>query len=136
MELNQLNTIVKVVQTDSFTRAAERLRSQKAHVSRAVGILGAADDARRAVQQGQGEARGTLRLTCGVAFGMLAQGEVDLGNLQPVMVNRTLPSAPVYAVFASARYLTPKVKAFIDLAALAFASIMVEPSQSSERVAA
>ena len=39
---------------------------------RAVGILGAADDARRAVQQSQAEVRGNLRLTCGVEFGMLA----------------------------------------------------------------
>jgi LysR family transcriptional regulator, regulator for bpeEF and oprC len=105
MELSHLDTFVKVVQTGSFTRAAEQLHSQKAHVSRvvsqleaglgvrllerttrslsltevgrefferAVGILGAADDARRAVQQAQGEPRGTLRLTCGVEFGMLA----------------------------------------------------------------
>lgn len=105
MELSHLETFVKVVQTGSFTRAAEQLHSQKAHVSRvvsqleanlgvrllerttralsltevgrefferAVGILGAAEDARRAVQQLQGEPRGTLRLTCGVEFGMLA----------------------------------------------------------------
>ncbi|QGU33528.1 LysR family transcriptional regulator [Thermochromatium tepidum] len=105
MELSQLETFVKVVQTGSFTRAAEQLRSQKAHVSRvvsqleaelgvrllarttrslsltevgrefferAVGILGAADEARRAVQQAHSEPRGTLRLTCGVEFGMIA----------------------------------------------------------------
>lgn len=105
MELSQLDIFVRVVQTGSFTRAAEQLHSQKAHVSRvvsqleadlgvrllerttrslsltevgrefferAVGILGAAEDARRAVQQAQGEPRGTLRLTCGVEFGMLA----------------------------------------------------------------
>ena len=105
MELSHLDTFVKVVQTGSFTRAAEQLHSQKAHVSRvvsqleadlgvrllerttrslsltevgrefferAVGILGAAEDARRAVQQAQGEPRGTLRLTCGVEFGLLA----------------------------------------------------------------
>ncbi|MDZ7858171.1 LysR family transcriptional regulator [Sphaerotilus sp.] len=105
MELGHLDIFVKVVQTGSFTRAAEQLHSQKAHVSRvvsqleadlgvrllerttrslsltevgrefferAVGILGAAEDARRAVQQAQGEPRGTLRLTCGVEFGMLA----------------------------------------------------------------
>ena len=105
MELNHLNTFVKVVQTGSFTRAADQMHSQKAHVSRvisqleadlgvrllerttrslsltevgrefferALGILAAAEDARRAVQQAQGEPRGTLRLTCGVEFGMLA----------------------------------------------------------------
>lgn len=292
MELSHLDTFVKVVQTGSFTRAAEQLRSQKAHVSRvisqleselgvrllerttrslslteigrefferAVGILGAAEDARRAVQKAQGEPRGTLRLSCGVEFGMLAvngwvreyllrhpdvnvdlemtgrlvdivhegfdlavrvgpladstlaarklgelryglfaapgylrrqpppaqpqdlaqhalirfsgsrlrlvwtftrgadaqriepaarlnannsfavrdaavdalgiaqlplllaQPEVDAGRLVPVLPDWQLPSAPVHAVFASARYLTPKVRAFIDLAVEAFA---------------
>lgn len=105
MEFGHLNTFVKVVQTGSFTRAAEQLHSQKAHVSRAVsqleadlgvrllerttrslsltevgrefferavGILGAAEDARRAVQQAQGVPRGTLRLTSGVEFGLMA----------------------------------------------------------------
>ena len=291
MELSNLDTFVKVVQTGSFTRAAEQLHTQKAHVSRvvsqleaelgvrllerttrslslteigrefferAVGILGAADDARRAVQQAQGEPRGTLRLSCGVEFGMLAvnrwvrdyllrhpdvnvdlemtgrvvdlvhegfdlavrvgpladstlaarklgdlhyglfaapgylrrhppprqpgdlaqhalirfsgsrlrlvwtftrgadtqrvepvarlnannsfavrdaavdalgiaqlplllaQPEVDAGRLVPVLADWKLPSAPVHAVFASARYLTPKVRAFIDLAVEAF----------------
>ena len=292
MELSHLDTFVKVVQTGSFTRAAEQQRSQKAHVSRvvsqleselgvrllerttrslslteigrefferAVGILGAAEDARRAVQKAQGEPRGTLRLSCGVEFGLLAvngwvreyllrhpnvnvdlemtgrvvdivhegfdlavrvgpladstlaarklgelryglfaapgylrrqpppadpqdlarhalirfsgsrlrmvwsltrgadtqriepaarlnannsfavrdaavdalgiaqlplllaQPEVDAGRLEPVLPDWQLPSAPVHAVFASARYLTPKVRAFIDLAAEAFA---------------
>jgi DNA-binding transcriptional LysR family regulator len=96
MELSALQAFVKVVQTGSFTRAAELLRSQKAHVSRvvsqleaelgvrllarttrslsltevgreflerAVGILGAADEAQRVVQQAHSEPRGTLRLT-------------------------------------------------------------------------
>lgn len=291
MELSHLDTFVKVVQTGSFTRAAEQLRSQKAHVSRvvsqleadlgvrllarttrslsltevgrefferAVGILGAAEDARRAVQQAHGEPRGTLRLTCGVEFGMVAVNRwvrdylirnpgvnVDLemtgrvvdivhegfdlavrvgpladstlaarklgdlqyglfaapsylrrqpspavpedlaqhalirfsgarlrlawtfsrgadiqriepaarlnvnnsfavrdaaveglgigqlpwllaapmvaaGALQPVLADWQLPSAPVHAVFASARYLTPKVRAFVDLAVASF----------------
>ena len=39
MELSNLDTFVKVVQTGSFTRAAEQLRSQKAHVSRVVSQL-------------------------------------------------------------------------------------------------
>lgn len=294
MELSHLYTFVKVVQTGSFTRAAEQLHSQKAHVSRvvsqleaglgvrllerttrslsltevgrefferAVGILGAAEDARRAVQQAQGEPRGTLRLTCGVEFGMLAVNgwvrnylirhpgvNVDLemtgrvvdivhegfdlavrvgpladstlaarklgdlhyglfaapgylrrqpppavpkdlaqhalirfsgsrqrlvwdftretetqriepaarlnannsfavrdatidglgigqlpwllavrsvaaGTLHPVLSDWQLPTAPVHAVFASARYLTPKVRSFIDLAVASFASV-------------
>lgn len=293
MELNQLSTFVKVVQTGSFTRAAEQLNTQKAHVSRVVsqleaelgvrllerttralsltevgrefferasGILGAADDARLAVQRAQGEPRGTLRLTCGVEFGQLAvngwvrdylrqfhdakvelemtgrlvdivhegfdlavrvgplsdstlaarqlgelhyglfaapayaarkglpltpeelaahelvhfsgsqrhqswrlqrdgqpftfepaarlkvnnnfaardaaldglgvaqlplllvQPDVNAGRLLPVLTDWAMPSAPVHAVFASARYLTPKVRAFIDLAVAAFAT--------------
>lgn len=301
MELSHLDTFVKVVQTGSFTRAAEQLHSQKAHVSRvvsqleadlgvrllerttrslsltevgrefferAVGILGAAEDARRAVQQAQGEPRGTLRLTCGVEFGLLAvngwvrdylrrhpgvnvdlemtgrvvdivhegfdlavrvgpladstlaarklgdlhyglfaapayatrrglpaspealsahelilfsgsrrrlawtftrggdqrtvepaarlrvnnnfavrdaaldglgiaqlplllaQPEVAVGRLQPVMADWELPPAPVHAVFASARYLTPKVRAFIDLAAATFGEALGAPPTS------
>ncbi len=39
---------------------------------RAVGILGALEDAERVAQKMQTEPRGTLRLTCGVEFGMLA----------------------------------------------------------------
>lgn len=305
MELSQLDTFVKVVQTGSFTRAAEQLHSQKAHVSRvisqleaqlgvrllerttrslsltevgrefferAIGILGAADEARRAVQHALGEPRGTLRLTCGVEFGMLAVNgwvrdylrrhpavNVDLemtgrvvdivhegfdlavrvgpladstlaarklgdlhyglfaapsylrrrlapadpqdlaqhtlvrfsgskrrliwtftrgsdsqsiepvarlnvnnsfavrdaaiegvgiaqlpwplaapavaaGELQPVLPEWQLPSAPVQAVFASARYLTPKVRAFIDLASASFPEVLDRPMAHQQEV--
>jgi DNA-binding transcriptional LysR family regulator len=105
IDLSAAQAFVKVVQTGSFTRAAEALQTHKAHLSRVVGqlerelgvrllerttrslsltevgrefheralaILAAVDDARLAVQQAQGEPRGTLRLTCGVEFGMLA----------------------------------------------------------------
>lgn len=105
MNFSALQTFVKVVQTGSFTRAAEALNTQKAHVSRvvtqlehelgvrllvrstralslteigrefferSVGILASVDDAQRAVQKAQGEPRGTLRLTCGVEFGSIA----------------------------------------------------------------
>jgi len=105
MELSSLQAFVKVVQTGSFTRAADALNTQKAHVSRvvtqlerelgvrllerttrslsltevgrefferSVGILGSVDDAQRMVQKAQGEPRGTLKLTCGVEFGMIA----------------------------------------------------------------
>jgi DNA-binding transcriptional LysR family regulator len=111
MNLDQLQVFVKVVQTGSFTRAAEALRSQKSHLSRvvsqleaqlgakllerstrslsvteigrevferAVGILSAVEDTERVAQQMLAEPRGTLRLTCGVEFGMLAvAGWVD-----------------------------------------------------------
>jgi DNA-binding transcriptional LysR family regulator len=105
MELTSLQAFVKVVQTGSFTRAAEALNTQKAYLSRvvtqlekelgvrllerttralslteigrefferAVGILASVEDAQRAVQKAQGEPRGVLRLTCGVEFGMIA----------------------------------------------------------------
>jgi DNA-binding transcriptional LysR family regulator len=124
MELATLRAFVKVVQTGSFTRAAEALDTQKAYLSRvvsqlerelgarllertmrslslteigrefferAVGILASVEDAERAVQKAQGEPRG-------------------------VLTDWSLPTVPVHTVFASARYLTPKVRAFIDLA--------------------
>jgi DNA-binding transcriptional LysR family regulator len=105
MDLRSLESFVKVVQTGSFTRAAEALSTQKAHLSRVVthlerelgvrllerttrslslteigrefferaqGILASVDDAQRAIQRAKGEPRGTLRLTCGVEFGMIA----------------------------------------------------------------
>lgn len=105
MELAQLAAFVKVVQAGSFTRAAESMGTQKAHLSRvisnlertlgarllerttrslslteigreiferAVGILGAVDDAERVAHRMHAEPRGTLRLTCGVEFGMIA----------------------------------------------------------------
>lgn len=107
IDLALIGAFVKVVQTGSFTRAAEALETHKAHLSRTVsqlerelgvrllerttrslslteagrefherslGILAAVEDARRAMQQAQGEPRGTLRLTCGAEFGMLAVG--------------------------------------------------------------
>ena len=105
MEFSALQAFVKVVQAGSFTRAAEALDTQKAHVSRvirqlehelgvrllerttralsltevgrdfferSVGILASVEDSLRAIQKSQGEPRGTLKLTCGVEFGMIA----------------------------------------------------------------
>ncbi len=105
MEASELAVFVKVVQTGSFTRAAESMGTQKAYLSRvvkqleqklgvrllerttrslslteagreiferAVGILGAIEDVERVAQQTLAEPRGTLRLTCGVEFGMIA----------------------------------------------------------------
>lgn len=105
MDLPALQAFVKVVQTGSFTRAADALNTQKARLSRvvsqlekelgvrllerttralsltevgrefferSVGILASVEDAQRAIQHSQGESRGTLRLTCGVEFGMIA----------------------------------------------------------------
>lgn len=108
MDLSSIRAFAKVVQTGSFTRAAEALNTHKAHLSRVIGqlerelgarllerttrslsltevgrefhvraiaILAAVEDAQQAVAQSQGEPRGTLRLTCGVEFGMLAVSE-------------------------------------------------------------
>lgn len=111
MDIPAMQAFVKVVQTGSFTRAAEALHTQKAHLSRqvsqlerelgvrllerttralslteigrefferAVGILASVEDAERVVQKAQGEPRGTLKLTCGVEFGMIAvSGWID-----------------------------------------------------------
>jgi len=107
MTLEQLRIFVKVVQTGSFTKAADALATQKSHVSRvvqqleahlgarllerstralavtemgrevferAVGILAAVEDTARMVQSIQGEPRGVLRVTAGVEFGQLAVG--------------------------------------------------------------
>lgn len=105
MELASLQAFIKVVQTGSFTRAAEALHTQKARLSRVVSalerelsvrllerstrslslteagrefferahaILASVDDARQAMQRIRGEPQGTLRLTCGVEFGLVA----------------------------------------------------------------
>ena len=47
---------------------------------------------------------------------LLARPELAAGRLRPVLADWHLPTVEVHAVFASARYLTPKVRAFIDLA--------------------
>ncbi len=105
MELGELVAFVKVVQTGSFTRAADSLGTQKTHLSRvvtnlerklgarllerttrslslteigreiferALGILGAVEDTERVAQRMLSEPRGTLRVSCGVEFGMIA----------------------------------------------------------------
>lgn len=107
IDLPRIGAFVKVVQTGSFTRAAEALGTHKAQLSRLVSqlerelgvrllerttrslslteagrefherslvILAAVEDARLAMQEAQGEPRGTLRMTCGVEFGMLMVG--------------------------------------------------------------
>ena len=46
---------------------------------------------------------------------VVAQEQVGQGVLAPVLPQWKRPDVPVHAVFPSARYLTPKVRAFIDL---------------------
>ena len=107
MDLSTLEAFVKVVQTGSYTRAADALGTQKARLSRVISaleaelavrllerstrslslteagrefferahaILGSVDEARQAMQRIRGEPQGTLRLTCGVEFGLVAAG--------------------------------------------------------------
>ncbi len=104
MDIHELRTLIKVVQTGSFTQAADLLGSHKAHVSRtitqleaklgvrllerstralrlteigrevferAVGIVAAVEDTERVAQQMWAEPGGTLRITCGAEFGMM-----------------------------------------------------------------
>jgi DNA-binding transcriptional LysR family regulator len=47
---------------------------------------------------------------------IVAAPALQAGQLQPVLLDWSLAAVPIHAVFASARYLTPKVRGFIDLA--------------------
>jgi len=47
---------------------------------------------------------------------IVAAPAVQAGRLRPLSTDWLPPAVPVHAVFASARYLTPKVRGFIDLA--------------------
>lgn len=104
MERNELKALVQVVEAGSFTAAADRLRTDKAQLSRlisrlerrlgarllqrstralalteigrgvyerALAALAALDDIELHVQALEASPRGTLRLSCGVEFGML-----------------------------------------------------------------
>lgn len=54
------------------TRAVSVTEVGRAVHERALAILAAVEDTERAVQDARGVPRGTLRLTCGVEFGMIA----------------------------------------------------------------
>lgn len=47
---------------------------------------------------------------------IVAAPAAQTGQLLPLLTDWSLPVVPIHAVFASARYLTPKVRGFIDLA--------------------
>ena len=47
---------------------------------------------------------------------IVAKAAAETGQLRPILSEWSLPKVPIHAVFASARYLTPKVRGFIDLA--------------------
>lgn len=56
------------------TRALSLTEIGREVYERAVGILGAVDDVERVAQKAHGTPQGTLRLTCGVEFGLMAVG--------------------------------------------------------------
>ena len=51
---------------------------------------------------------------------VMIQNQLSQGLLVQVLPDWNPPDVPVHAVFPSARYLTPKVRAFIDLGVEAF----------------
>lgn len=53
---------------------------------------------------------------------LIAADALTAGRLVPVLPNWKPPSVPVHAVYPSNRYLSPKVRAFIDLAITRFPS--------------
>lgn len=70
--IGQLEGELGVRLLDRTTRSLSLTEVGRDFYERAVGILASVEDAHRAVQRSQGEPRGTLRLTCGVEFGMIA----------------------------------------------------------------
>lgn len=72
--VSQLERELGVRLIERTTRSLALTEVGREFFERSLAILAAADDARLAMQQAQGEPRGTLRLTCGVEFGMLAVG--------------------------------------------------------------
>jgi DNA-binding transcriptional LysR family regulator len=70
--IGQLEGEMGVRLLDRTTRSLSLTEVGRDFYERSVGILASIEDAHRAVQRSQGEPRGTLRLTCGVEFGMIA----------------------------------------------------------------
>jgi len=70
--VSQLERELAVRLLERTTRSLSLTEAGREFFERAVGILGAADEARLAMQHTQGEPRGLLRLTCGVEFGLIA----------------------------------------------------------------
>lgn len=76
-----LSRVVSQLERELGTRLLERTTRSlsltevgRELYERALAILASVEDAQRAVQQSQDAPRGTLRLTCGVEFGLLAVG--------------------------------------------------------------
>jgi DNA-binding transcriptional LysR family regulator len=70
--VSQLEKELSVRLLERTTRSLSLTEAGREFFERAVGILASVDDARLAMQRTQGEPRGTLRLTCGVEFGLVA----------------------------------------------------------------
>lgn len=70
--VSQLERELSVRLLERSTRSLSLTEAGREFFERAHGILASVDDARRAMQRIHGEPQGTLRLTCGVEFGLLA----------------------------------------------------------------
>lgn len=70
--ITQLEAKLGVRLLERTTRSLSLTEVGREMFERAVGILGAVDDAKRTAQKTQAEPRGVLKLTCGVEFGMIA----------------------------------------------------------------
>lgn len=109
--------------TSAGTASLSLTKAGRALYEKACDILDTLGDARGSVQQAQGERTGMLRRTCGPESRLIGAGNWihryprHRRQLRAVLADWSLPEVPVHAVFASRRFLTPKVRAFIDLAA-------------------
>lgn len=70
--VSQLERELGVRLLERSTRSLSLTEAGRELFERAQAILGSVDEARRAMQRIHGEPQGTLRLTCGVEFGLLA----------------------------------------------------------------
>lgn len=70
--VTQLEAQLGVKLLERTTRSLSTTEMGREVYERAVGILAAVEDTERVAQQHHGEPRGTLRMTCGVEFGMVA----------------------------------------------------------------
>lgn len=53
---------------------------------------------------------------------LVAAAEVATGRLSQLLPDWTLATTPMHAIYPSNRYLSPKVRAFVDLAAAWFSA--------------
>ena len=70
--VTQLEAQLGVKLLERTTRSLSATEMGREVYERAIGILAAVEDTERVAQQHRGEPSGTLRLTCGVEFGLVA----------------------------------------------------------------